>query len=65
MKRHPAGRLLEARGRVHDVAMEDDGTAHLADLAGDDLAQVQGSTQLRLHAKALNKPVRVSGERPA
>src|SRR5664279_1527513 len=43
-----AGRLLEAPGRVHDVAMEDDRTAHLADLAGDDFTQVQGRTQLRL-----------------
>jgi hypothetical protein len=33
-----AGRLLEAPGGVHDVAMEDDRTAHLADLPGDDLA---------------------------
>src|SRR5688572_96920 len=57
-----AGRLLEAPGGVHDVAMEDDRTAHLADLAGDDLAQMQGRTQRRLHAKALDEPVRVRGE---
>ena len=33
-----AGRLLEAPGRVHDIAMEDDRTAYLTDLASDDLA---------------------------
>jgi hypothetical protein len=60
-----AGRLLEAPGRVHDVAMKDDRTAHLAHLAGDDLTQVQGRTQARLHAKALDEPVRVRAERRA
>src|SRR6185369_17983912 len=58
-----ASRMLEAPGRVHDIAMEDDRTAHLTDLASDDLAQMQRSTQLRSHAKALNEPVRVGGER--
>jgi hypothetical protein len=57
-----AGRLLQAPGRVHDVAMEDDRTAHLTDLAGDDLGQMQGRTQLRLHAEALDEPVRLRGE---
>src|SRR6185295_9581534 len=60
-----ARRLLEAPGRVHDVAVEDDRPAHLADLAGDDLAQMQRRTQLGLHAEALDEPVRVRGERRA
>ena len=51
-----SGRLLEPPGRVHDVAMEDDCPAHLADLAGDDLTQMQGRTQVRLHAKASDEP---------
>jgi hypothetical protein len=55
-----AGRLLEASRRVHDVAVEDDRTAHLADLAGDDFTQMQGRAQLRLHAEALAKRARVA-----
>src|SRR5213075_1608664 len=60
-----AGRLLEAPGRVHDVAMEDDRSAHLADLAGDDFAEMQGRTQRRLNTKALHEPIRARGERSA
>jgi hypothetical protein len=33
-----AGRLLETSGRIYDVAMKDDRTAHFADRAADHFA---------------------------
>ena len=39
--------------------MEDDRAAHLADLAGDDLAQMQSRTQLRSRPEALDEAVGV------
>jgi hypothetical protein len=45
--------------------VEDDRPAHLADLAGDDLAQMQGRAQLRLDAEALDEAVGIRSERRA